>query len=148
LPTGAGKSIVVANIVSELTGKTIILHPSKEILEQNFAKYTSYAYVAAIYSASARQKTIDRVTFCTLGSIINKKHLFAGVDNIITDECHTLNAKGSMYEEFITSFPNAKVRGLTATPYRSHNSFEGAQLKFLTTTRPRIFSKMLYYAQN
>lgn len=148
LPTGAGKSIVVANIVSELKGKTIILQPSKEILEQNFAKYTSYGYVAAIYSASAGQKTIDRVTFCTIGSIINKKHLFEGIENIIIDECHTVNAKGGMYEEFINSFPNAKVLGLTATPYRLHNSLEGAQLKFLTRTRPRIFSEILYYVQN
>lgn len=148
LPTGAGKSIVVANIVSELSGKTIILQPSKEILEQNYAKYTSYGYVAAIYSASAGQKTIDRVTFCTIGSIINKKHLFAGVENIIIDECHTVNPKGGMYEEFINSFPKAKVLGLTATPYRLHNSLDGAQLKFLTRTRPRIFSEVLYYVQN
>jgi len=148
LPTGAGKSIVVANIVSELRGKTIILQPSKEILEQNFAKYTSYGYAAAIYSASAGQKRIDRVTFCTIGSIIKKKHLFKDLEHIIIDECHSVNAKGGMYEEFINSFPNAKVLGLTATPYRLHNSLDGAQLKFLTRTRPRIFSKILYYVQN
>lgn len=148
LPTGAGKSIVIANLVAPLEGKTIILQPSKEILEQNFAKYISNGYKASVYSASAGQKKIDRVTFCTIGSIINKKYLFEGVECIIIDECHSVNAKGGMYEEFISAFPKAKVLGLTATPYRLHNSMEGAQLKFITRTRPKIFHEILYYVQN
>ena len=148
LPTGAGKSIVISNIIAPLDGKTIILQPSKEILEQNFAKYVTYGYYATVYSASAGQKKIDRVTFCTIGSIIKKKHLFTGLKNIIIDECHLVKAKGGMYEEFIKSFPEAKVLGLTATPYRLSNDSYGAQLKFLTRTRPKIFSSILYYVQN
>ncbi len=148
LPTGAGKSVVIANILAPLEGKTIILQPSKEILEQNFAKYISSGYRASIYSASAGQKKVDTITFCTIGSIINKKHLFHGLEHIIIDECHAVNPKGGMYEEFISAFPKAKVLGLTATPYRLHNSMEGAQLKFLTRTRPKIFDEVLYYVQN
>ncbi|MEC4051131.1 DEAD/DEAH box helicase family protein, partial [Flavobacterium sp. SUN046] len=37
LPTGSGKSVVIANLVAPLESKTIILQPSKEILEQNYA---------------------------------------------------------------------------------------------------------------
>ena len=148
LPTGSGKSIVIANLVAPLKGKTIILQPSKEILEQNFAKYVSYGYYASIYSASVGQKKIDRVTFCTIGSIINKKHLFEGLENIIIDECHLVNAKGGQYEDFIKSFPKAKVLGLTATPYRLSNDSYGAQLKFITRTRPKLFHSVLYYIQN
>ena len=148
LPTGAGKSVVIANILAPLEGKTIILQPSKEILEQNFAKYISNGYKASVYSASAGQKRVDQVTFCTIGSIINKKHLFEGLEHIIIDECHLVNAKGGMYEELIKAFPRAKVLGLTATPYRLHNTMEGAQLKFLTRTRPKIFDEVLYYVQN
>jgi DNA repair protein RadD len=148
LPTGSGKSIVIANLIAPLKGKTIILQPSKEILEQNFAKYVSYGYYASIYSASVGQKKIDRVTFCTIGSIINKKHLFDGLENIIIDECHLVNAKGGQYEDFIKSFPKAKVLGLTATPYRLSNDSYGAQLKFITRTRPKLFHSVLYYIQN
>ncbi len=148
LPTGAGKSIVIANILAPLEGKTIILQPSKEILEQNFAKYISQGYKASVYSASAGQKKVDTITFCTIGSIINKKHLFEGVEHIIIDECHLVNAKGGMYDEFIKAFPKAKVLGLTATPYRLSNDSFGAQLKFLTRTKTKIFSEILYYVQN
>lgn len=148
LPTGSGKSVVIANLIAPLEGKTIILQPSKEILEQNFAKYMSYGYSASIYSASVGQKRIDRVTFCTIGSIINKKHLFHGLQNILIDECHLVNAKGGQYEEFINYFPNAKVLGLTATPYRLSSDSYGAQLKFITRTRPKLFHSVLYYVQN
>lgn len=147
LPTGAGKSIVIANLVAPLEGKTIILQPSKEILEQNYEKYSKYGK-ASIYSASAGEKMIGRVTFCTIGSIINKKHLFTGLKNILIDECHLVNSDGGMYQEFINHFPQANVLGLTATPYRLSQTTEGPQLTFLTRSTPRIFNRILYYVQN
>jgi DNA repair protein RadD len=148
LPTGSGKSVVIAGIAKELEGNTLVFQPSKEILEQNVAKFTSYGYRAGVYSASAGQKRIEKVTFATIGSVARKHHLFKQFQNIIVDECHLTNAKGGMYDDFFRSLSHAKVLGLTATPYRLCNTMEGAQLKFLTRTRPRIFSKVLYYVQN
>ena len=147
LPTGAGKSIVIANILAPLKGETVVFQPSKEILEQNYEKYTKYGK-ASIYSASAGEKRIDQVTFCTIGSVINKKHLFAGTDYILIDECHLVNSDGGMYQEFIKYLPKAKVLGLTATPYRLSQTTEGPQLTFLTRSTPKIFDKILYYVQN
>lgn len=148
LPTGAGKSIVIANIAKGLEGKTVVFQPSKEILEQNFAKFTSYGYRAGIYSASAGMKHIDQVTFATIGSVAKKHHLFKEFKNIIIDECHLVSSKGGMYHDFIHAIEGCKVLGLTATPYRLSNGMEGAMLKFLTRTRPRIFSDVLYSVQN
>ncbi len=162
LPTGSGKSVVIANIAKELEGKTIVFQPSKEILEQNYAKFVSYGYRASIYSASAGQKYISPVTFATIGSVAKKHYLFKDFKNIIVDECHLVNSKtqivreedgsekqkGGMYYEFIKSIEHCKVLGLTATPYRLASTMEGAMLKFLTRTRPRIFSEVLYCVQN
>lgn len=148
LPTGSGKSVVIANIAKQLEGKTIVFQPSKEILEQNFMKFISYGFRAGIYSASAGHKHIDHITFATIGSVIKKVHLFRDVKHIIIDECHLVNAKDGMYRDFIKALPDAKVLGLTATPYRLSTDFEGAQLKFLNRTSPRIFNKVLYYIQN
>jgi DNA repair protein RadD len=147
-PTGSGKSVIIANIASELEGNTLVFQPSKEILEQNFAKYTAYGYRAGIYSASAGMKHIDKVTFATIGSVARKHHLFKNFKNIIIDECHLTNAKGGMYSDFLNSLEGHKTLGLTATPYRLSSGMDGAMLKFLTRTRPKIFSKVIYYIQN
>ena len=41
-PTGAGKSILIADIARQLNGKVMVLQPSKELLEQNYAKLANY----------------------------------------------------------------------------------------------------------
>ena len=140
--------MVIANIAKDLPGKTIVFQPSKVILEQNVKKFTSYGFRAGVYSASAGSKFIDKITFAMIGSVIKKKHLFQDVEHIIIDECHLVNPKDGMYNDFIRSFPKAKVLGLTATPYRLSTTFEGSMLKFLTRTSPRIFNKVLYLIQN
>lgn len=148
LPTGSGKSVVIANIASQLEGQTIIFQPSLEILQQNLSKFRSYGYRAGVYSASAGSKFIDKVTFCTIGSVNKKHHMFKNVKQIIIDECHLVNSKGGMYENFIKANPQAKVLGLTATPYRLASSRYGSMLKFLNRTNPRIFNKCIYHIQN
>lgn len=148
LPTGAGKSLVIADIASKLDGPLLVFQPSKEILEQNFAKLTSYGiWDCSVYSASVGRKEINRITFATIGSVINHLDDFKHFKNIMIDECHGVNSNGGMYEQFIHDVPDRKVVGLTATPYRLCSYMAGSMLKFLTRTRPRIFSEVLYYCQ-
>lgn len=148
LPTGSGKSVVIANIAKELDGKTVVFQPSKEILEQNVKKFLSYGYRCGVYSASAGMKYVDNITFATIGSVAKKQHIFNSFKNIIVDECHLVNPTEGMYHKFIRSFEKVKVLGLTATPYRLTSSFDGAMLKFITRQTPRMFNKVLYYVQN
>lgn len=145
LPTGSGKSLVIACIIIGLSGKTIVLQPSKEILEQNFDKLQSYGYTAGIYSASLNKKEVRKITFATIGSVVNNTHLFQEFEYIIIDECDLVNSNDGMYKRFIEGLDKVKVLGLTATPYRlSSNSF-GSELKFITRTKSRIFKRVIYY---
>lgn len=147
LPTGSGKSLVIADIANRLQGHTLVFQPSKEILEQNYKKLCSYGVLdCSVYSASFNSKNISRITFVTIGSVIRHTDDFQHFNNVIIDECHFVNAKGGMYEEFIHT-TGCKVLGLTATPYRLSSSSFGAMLKFLTRTRPLIFSKVIYQVQ-
>lgn len=148
LPTGSGKSLVNANIIKKLGEPTLVLQPSKEILEQNLAKLHSYNFNPAVYSASLGKKDISEITLATIGSIVNKPELFKQFKYMMVDECDLINSKGGMYEKFISSVP-MKILGLTATPYRlSTDGYGGSMLKFITRTRPKTFDRLIYYVQN
>src|SRR5688572_14301226 len=69
--TGAGKSLIIADICHKINEPILILQPSKEILEQNYLKLLSYdsSIDAGIYSASKGRKEIAKFTFATIGSI-------------------------------------------------------------------------------
>lgn len=148
LPTGAGKSLVIANIAYRLDAPVLIFQPSKEILEQNYHKLLSYGVIdAGIFSASFNSRAVCKVTFATIGSVKNYKDYFRRFRYVIIDECHLVNAEAGMYKEFIDAI-GCKVIGLTATPYRLYSSrFYGSMLRFLTRTRPRIFDCLLYHVQ-
>lgn len=146
--TGGGKSLLIAETVKRLGDHALILQPSKEILEQNIGKYRSYGFDASIYSASFKEKIVSPVTYATIGSIVKKPDLFKHFKYMLIDECHGTNAKGGMYDSFIKAIGNTKVLGLTATPYRLSVSAFGPMLKFLTRTRPRIFTDVNYVVQN
>ena len=148
LPTGAGKSLVIANVVKSVKGKTLIFQPSKEVLEQNLEKIRAYGFDATIYSASLGSKKISEITLATIGSVVNRPQDFEGFKNIIIDEAHGVNAKGGMYKQFLDATGKPKVLGLTATPYRlTTDGFGGSILKFLTRTRPRVFDELIYFCQ-
>lgn len=147
-PTASGKSVIITGILKELEGMTVVFQPSKEILQQNFEKHISNGGRGGIYSASAGMKFVDTITFCTIGSVAKKHHLFSNVKYILIDECHLVGPNDGMYYDFIKAHPNAKVLGFTATPYRLTTGADGAMLKFLNRTSPRIFNRVIYYIQN
>lgn len=148
LPTGAGKSIVIAHLANALDEPILILQPGKEILEQNYAKLAQYVDESQIgvYSASMNEKTIRHFTFATIGSIYKNAELFKHFKLVIIDECHLVNPKnlGGMFTKFLKGIGNPKCVGLTATPYRMDISYKmekGAgymgtdQLTAYTTTK-------------
>lgn len=148
LPTGSGKSLVIANIALALNAPVLIFQPSKEILEQNYEKLCSYGFSdVGIYSASLGRKEIRSITFATIGSVKNCAEYFGQFRYVIVDECHYVNPEQGMYRDFFEVI-RCKILGLTATPYRLYSSQNfGSQLKFITRTRPRIFSSVIYHVQ-
>ena len=148
LPTGAGKSLIIADIAARLGEPVLIFQPSKEILEQNYRKLCSYGIVdCSIYSASFNRKQISRITFATIGSVKNSKRYFRWFRHVIVDECHYVNAEKGMYKDFFETI-ECKVLGLTATPYRLYSTrYGGSMLRFITRTRPNVFQRVIYVAQ-
>ena len=68
-PCGCGKSLLISKIAHEINRPTLVLQPSKEILEQNYAKAVSFGSKPTIYSASCGIKELSAMTYATLKSI-------------------------------------------------------------------------------
>ena len=125
LPTGSGKSLVIAEIAHRLDTDILVFQPSKEILQQNYAKMLNYVDEdeVGIYSSSQgagkKYHQVKRITFATIGSVKQHVEEFKHFKVILIDECHGLgsdNANG-MYLTFLGML-DCKVLGFTATPYR------------------------------
>lgn len=130
LPTGAGKSLVIAELAKIAKGRVLVLAHVKELVEQNHAKYVSYGLEAGIYSAGlSKKETTQKVIFGSIQSVARAKQSFFDDFNLlIIDECHRVNADDdTQYAQVIKKLTdkneNLCVLGLTATPYRLGNGW-------------------------
>ncbi len=120
-PTAFGKSIVIAFIAKGVNDKVLVIQPTKELLEQNYGKFTNLGGEASIYSASMGEKEIGDVTYATIGSILKVAQEFRklGFTKVIIDECdrYPRNADG-MLRRFLSGAGITHTLGLTATPLK------------------------------
>ncbi|TMM46923.1 DEAD/DEAH box helicase [Colwellia ponticola] len=146
LPTGSGKSLVIAELARLAKRKILVLTHVKELVEQNHQKYECYGVTAGIYSAGLKLKeTQHQVTFASIQSAARNLDDFnEPYSLIIIDECHRVNLdsaelskkelkeqtqetasklpNSNQYQQIIERLmqvnPEVKLLGLTATPYR------------------------------
>jgi len=125
LPTGAGKSLVIAELAKIAKGRVLVLAHVKELVEQNHLKYESYGLQAGIYSAGLNQKDSEqKVIFGSIQSVAKAKDaFFRDFTLVVIDECHRISLEpDSQYAKVITQLklnnPRICILGLTATPYR------------------------------
>ncbi|MGI9947469.1 DEAD/DEAH box helicase [Vibrio hyugaensis] len=125
LPTGAGKSLVIAELARLAKGRVLVLAHVKELVEQNHAKYEGYDLKGSIFSAGlGRKETDQQVVFASVQSVVRNLDSFKNQFSLLViDECHRVpDDKDSSYQKVITHLrelnPGIKVLGLTATPYR------------------------------
>ncbi len=125
LPTGAGKSLVIAELARLAKGRVLILAHVKELVEQNHEKYEGYGLKGSIFSAGlGRKETDQQVVFASVQSVVRNLDSFSNQFSLLViDECHRVpDEKTSSYQKVITHLrennSGIKVLGLTATPYR------------------------------
>lgn len=125
LPTGAGKSLVIAELARIAKGRVLVLAHVKELVEQNHLKYESYGLEAGIYSAGLNKKdSKQKVIFGSIQSVANADDsFFNDFTLLVIDECHRVSLESeSQYSQVIKKLrlknPSLCILGLTATPYR------------------------------
>ena len=136
LPTGSGKSLVIAELARLARGRVLVLAHVRELVEQNHAKYLAYGLQADIFSAGLGRKESGRqVVFGSVQSVVRNLERFAAPEHprgpftlLVIDECHRVSpAEDASYRRVIDHLqaanPRLKVLGLTATPYRLGQGF-------------------------
>jgi DNA repair protein RadD len=151
LPTGSGKSLVIANIVEEILKtpetRVLVLTHQKYLIGQNHAEFldntTMHSSVAGIYSAGLNQRDrYARVIFAGIQSIYSKPYDIGAFDAILIDEAHRVPHKTmGIYHKFLTVAkqinPNIVIVGFTATGYRLKGGL-------LTKGRERLFDEICH----
>lgn len=131
MPTGTGKSVTIADICIEIVvtwngQRILILAPSKELVEQNAAKFTAMAphLPVGICSASLNKYEVGRpITIGTIGTVFNRCDKLGHIDLVFIDECHLVSHKDETQYRLLADYlleknPHCKFIGLSATPYR------------------------------
>lgn len=153
LPTGAGKSLVIAELARIAKGRVLILAHVKELVEQNYEKYKSYDLSAGIFSASLGKKDWDqKAIFGSVQSVARAPNaFFNNFSLLVIDECHRVAEEGAtQYQEVIKQLqernPDLFILGLTATPYRLGLGwiYEYSQLGEIKTDKKRFFKQCVF----
>lgn len=159
LPTGAGKSLVIAELARLARKRILVITHVKELVEQNHEKYESFGLQAGIYSAGLNQKnTTHQVTFASIQSAARNPDAFSGEYSlIIVDECHRISFSDDEDQTNTTQYqllidhlkrnnPELKVLGLTATPYRLGMGwiYRKHYRGYIRSDQPRPFEHCIY----
>lgn len=132
LPTGAGKSIVIAEFIRRALAiypdtRIIVLSHVAELLEQDQDKLLEVWPDApcGVYCAGLKKRESQaRVLFASIQSVWNKAFKIQKCDIVIIDECHLLSPNDrTRYRKFLADLQKingemVKVIGASATPYR------------------------------
>lgn len=153
LPTGAGKSLVIAELARIAKGRVLVLAHVKELVEQNYEKYKSYGLSAGIFSASLGKKDWDqKAIFGGVQSVARAPDdFFNDYSLLVIDECHRVaDESATQYQEVIKKLqdrnPKLCILGLTATPYRLGLGwiYEYSSLGEMKTDKKRFFKQCVY----
>ena len=148
--TGAGKSLIIAEIVHRLQGKPVlVLQPSRELVQQNYEKMMSYEpdFKVGVYCAGLGRKEIETVTYATIHSIYRTPEKFKQFEYVIIDECHQVDPKNinGMYGSFLKAINCKRIVGLTATPYRlAQKADQTSELKMINRIFPFFFKSIVF----
>lgn len=133
LPTGAGKSVLLAGIIDrcyrEFPGhqpRVLVLAPSTELIEQDVQKLIAIwpeAPVGVLSAGLGRRDYLSQILYGTIGTVYRAANDIGRFDLVFIDEAHGIPAgQAGMYRKLFAVLlkwnPQTKFVGLTATPFR------------------------------
>src|SRR5262249_40082703 len=123
-PTGSGKTIIAAEIVSHFTQRyrpVLVLSHRLEIVTQTCGKLYARGIRHGVIKAGFEPRPMERVQVASVQTLWVRAMRSAAMqlppaDLLIVDECH--HATATTWRNIIAAYPDAALIGLTATPCR------------------------------
>lgn len=146
MPTGTGKTRLFVSIINDLQRaalfhepRILILAHRKELIEQIFNEISGrYKIPCCTIMAGNFESNAVHVQVASVQTLNRRKRLDKwnsfGFEFIIVDEAH--HVKADSYKRIIRTFPNAKLLGVTATPYRMNGEGFRSIFKELIHSQP------------
>jgi superfamily II DNA or RNA helicase len=121
LATGLGKTITAASICSRAKRPVLWLTHRQELLDQPKPVFEALAMSVGVEQGSQRvdPTSLPRVTLASVATLKGKRLERFGADAfglVVIDEVQHVMAKS--WRAIVNHFPNAKLIGLSATPWR------------------------------
>jgi DNA repair protein RadD len=129
-PTGAGKTSVAAEMIRSAVARgngVIFLAHRKELIDQCSARLDQFGVEHGVVMADhPRRRPAQRVQVCSIQTLRARPNERPAAQLIIVDEAH--RARADEYLKALAHYPDAKVVGLTATPWRADGKGLGEKL--------------------
>ena len=136
-PTGAGKTIIAAEIIRSAVAKgkrVLVLAHTREIIKQTSLKLNAAGIAHGIIMSTDTVRPYEPVQVASVQTywsrVMRTKRMDPPhADLIIVDECHHVRAR--TWRKIIDSYPGVPLIGLTATPCRSDGRGLGSSFNVL-----------------
>lgn len=119
-PTGGGKTVIGGKIIHSAalrSVRTMFLAHRRELIDQTSDKLNRFGVPHGIIMAGKKQALQHMVQVASVQTVINRVAALPKFSLIMVDEAHHVT-EGNTYAKLMKAWPEARIIGLTATPWR------------------------------
>jgi superfamily II DNA or RNA helicase len=166
VPTGGGKTVIAGGVIEAAVakgGRVLFLAHRKELIDQASAKLTEFGLAHGVIKAGVQPDLGQAIQVASVQTLVRRLGKMTGqpsaVDRelgiipvhlqpftlIVVDECHHITA--ASYQAILAAWPQARVLGLTATPYRIDGAALGDCFEDLVVgaTVPELIATIIWF---
>lgn len=123
-PTGFGKTVLAAAMISKFKRNTLIIVPNIVLLKQ--WKKELEKFLDGNFSigqlGDGKNSLSNEIDVAIINSLEQNKHLLQNYGLVFVDECH--RAASFRYENVLKNISSQRIYGMTATPIRNNGQEE------------------------
>lgn len=116
LPTGGGKTVILAHVIARSTARVLVLVHRRELLDQCSRTLSALGVDHATLCAGGDVDTDARVIVASVQTYVRRMGSSWAPERIVIDEGH--HAVAGTWSRILGAHPDARVLGVTATPVR------------------------------